>query len=117
MNSEAWHGSGRVMEDVSVGHFSKVAQVVVSFSVCAVRHGLISEKGLPADCRYPQYDRNRGIDVEIVACPIKRADGDLALSSLRIAFRKERAVAPGFTRHWGYKVSYYTRDYIVSGHT
>lgn len=82
------------------GHFQGVAQIVSRlFELCQPKRAYFGEKDFQQIAVIRNMVASEGIDVEIVACPIKRADDGLALSSRNALLTPEgRAAAPAIHR-------------------
>lgn len=78
------------------GHFQGVAQIVSRlFELCRPKRAYFGEKDFQQITVIRNMVRSEGIDVDIVACPIKRASDGLALSSRNALLTPEgRAAAP-----------------------
>lgn len=78
------------------GHFQGVAQIVSRlFELCRPNRAYFGEKDFQQIAVIRNMVKSEGIDVDIVACPIKRADDGLALSSRNALLTPEqRAIAP-----------------------
>ncbi|MDE5808456.1 MAG: pantoate--beta-alanine ligase [Muribaculaceae bacterium] len=78
------------------GHFQGVAQIVSRlFELCRPDRAYFGEKDFQQIAVIRNMVKSEGIDVDIVACPIKRADDGLALSSRNALLTPEqRAIAP-----------------------
>lgn len=96
------------------GHFQGVAQVVsLLFRLCCPTRAYFGEKDFQQIAVIRNMIETEGIDVEIVACPIKRADDGLALSSRNALLSEEqRAMAPEIHRALEYSVVY-SREHSV----
>ncbi len=96
------------------GHFQGVAQVVsLLFRLCSPTRAYFGEKDFQQIAVIRNMIETEGIDVEIVACPIKRADDGLALSSRNALLSEEqRAVAPEIHKALEYSVVY-SREHSV----
>ena len=82
------------------GHFQGVAEVVSRlFALVRPTRAYFGEKDFQQIAVIRNMVRSEGIDVQIVACPIKRADDGLALSSRNALLTPEnRKVAPEIYR-------------------
>lgn len=91
-----------------------MAQVVsLLFRLCSPTRAYFGEKDFQQIAVIRNMIETEGIDVEIVACPIKRADDGLALSSRNALLSEEqRAVAPEIHRALEYSVVY-SREHSV----
>lgn len=78
------------------GHFQGVAQIVSKlFRIVMPDRAYFGEKDFQQIAVIRNMIKSEGIDVDIVACPIKRADDGLALSSRNALLSlEERKVAP-----------------------
>ena len=78
------------------GHFQGVAQIVCRlFELCRHTRAYFGEKDFQQIAVIRNMVESEGIDVDIVSCPIKRADDGLALSSRNALLTPEqRAIAP-----------------------
>ena len=78
------------------GHFQGVAQIVSRlFELCRPTRAYFGEKDFQQIAVIRNMVSSEGMDVEIVACPIKRADDGLALSSRNALLTPaQRAIAP-----------------------
>ncbi len=78
------------------GHFQGVAQIVSRlFELCRPNRAYFGEKDFQQIAVIRNMVKSEGIDVDIIACPIKRADDGLALSSRNALLTPEqRAIAP-----------------------
>lgn len=96
------------------GHFQGVAQVVsLLFRLCRPARAYFGEKDFQQIAVIRNMIKTEGIDVEIVACPIKRADDGLALSSRNALLTPEqREVAPEIHKALVYSVEY-SREHSV----
>ncbi len=96
------------------GHFQGVAQVVsLLFRLCRPTRAYFGEKDLQQIAVIRNMIKTEGIDVDIVACPIKRADDGLALSSRNALLAPEqREVAPEIHKTLEYSVEY-SRNHSV----
>ena len=96
------------------GHFQGVAQVVSRlFRLVRPDRAYFGEKDFQQIAVIRNMVKSEGIDVDIVACPIKRADDGLALSSRNALLTPEqRKVAPEIHAALEYSVGY-SRDHSV----
>lgn len=96
------------------GHFQGVAEIVSRlFSLVQPTRAYFGEKDFQQIAVIRNMVASEGINVEIVACPIKRADDGLALSSRNALLTPEqREVAPEIHRMLDYSVEY-SRDHSV----
>ncbi len=96
------------------GHFQGVAQVVsLLFRLCRPDRAYFGEKDFQQIAVIRNMVESEGINVDIVACPIKRGDDGLALSSRNALLTPEqRAVAPEIHKALAYSVDY-SRDHSV----
>ena len=78
------------------GHFRGVAQIVsLLFRIVTPDRAYFGEKDFQQIAVIRNMIKSEGIDVEIVACPIKRASDGPRLSSRNALLSKERrAIAP-----------------------
>lgn len=94
-------GVAEVMEGrYRPGHFQGVAEVVSRlFALVRPDRAYFGEKDFQQIAVIKRMTETEGIDVEIVACPIRRADDGLALSSRNALLTEaQRAVAPEIYR-------------------
>lgn len=96
------------------GHFQGVAEVVSRLlSLVRPTRAYFGEKDFQQIAVIRNMVASEGIDVEIVACPIKRADDGLALSSRNALLTPDqRAVAPEIHRALAESVEY-SREHSV----
>ncbi|MDE6537056.1 MAG: pantoate--beta-alanine ligase [Muribaculaceae bacterium] len=78
------------------GHFQGVAQIVSRlFELCRPNRAYFGEKDFQQIAVIKNMVESEGIDVDIIPCPIKRADDGLALSSRNALLTPDqRAIAP-----------------------
>ena len=102
-------GVAEVMEGkMRPGHFQGVAEIVSRlFAMVRPHRAYFGEKDFQQIAVIREMVRTEGIDVEIVPCPIKRADDGLALSSRNaLLSAEEREIAPEIYRVLSYSVGY-----------
>lgn len=82
------------------GHFNGVAQIVSKlFAMVSPTRAYFGEKDFQQIAVIRRMVEIEGFDIEIVACPIKRHDDGLAMSSRNVRLTPEqRAVAPAIHR-------------------
>ena len=99
----------KVMEGATrPGHFNGVAQVVSRlFAIVRPARAYFGEKDFQQIAVIRNMVQSEGIDVEIVPCPIRRADDGLALSSRNALLTPEqRRLAPEIHRALADSVEY-----------
>lgn len=96
------------------GHFQGVAQIVsLLFRIVNPDRAYFGEKDFQQIAVIRNMVKSEGIDVDIVACPIKRAEDGLALSSRNALLTPEqREVAPEIHSALKYSVEY-SQDHSV----
>lgn len=96
------------------GHFQGVAQIVSRlFRYSQADKGFFGEKDFQQIAVIRNMVKSESIDIEIVACPIKRADDGLALSSRNALLTPgQRRIAPGIHAALAYSVDY-SREHSV----
>lgn len=96
------------------GHFQGVAQIVSRlFRLVEPDKAYFGEKDFQQIAVIRNMVESEGIKVDIVACPIKRADDGLALSSRNALLTEEqRAIAPEIHATLKYSVDY-SKDHSV----
>lgn len=100
------------------GHFQGVAQVVsLLFRLCRPDRAYFGEKDFQQIAVIRNMIKTEGIDVDIIACPIKRADDGLALSSRNaLLTESQRAIAPEIHKTLQYSVEYSKEHDVRSTH-
>lgn len=96
------------------GHFQGVARVLdILFRLVSPRRAYFGEKDFQQIAVVRNLIKSEGLDVEIVACPIKRASDGLALSSRNERLDEEqRKLAPEIYAALKYSVEY-SQDHSV----
>ena len=90
------------------GHFQGVARIVdILFRIVRPKRAYFGEKDFQQIAVIRNMIKSEGIDIEIIACPIKRAADGLALSSRNALLTKEmRKAAPEIHNILKYSVEY-----------
>ena len=96
------------------GHFQGVARVLdILFSLVRPNRAYFGEKDFQQIAVVRNMIASEGINVEIIACPIKRAEDGLALSSRNaLLTSSQREIAPEIHKILKYSVDY-SRDHSV----
>lgn len=97
------------------GHFQGVARVLdILFRLVDPKRAYFGEKDFQQIAVVRNLIKNEGLDIEIVACPIKRASDGLALSSRNERLDSEqRKIAPEIFNTLKYSVEY-SKDHSVN---
>lgn len=100
------------------GHFQGVAQIVSRlFRFSQADKGFFGEKDFQQIAVIRNMVRSEGIDIEIVACPIKRAPDGLALSSRNaLLSQAQRRIAPEIHATLAYSVEYSQEHSLLATH-
>ena len=100
------------------GHFQGVAEIVSKlFRMATPTRAYFGEKDFQQIAVIRNMVANEGIDVDIVACPIKRADDGLALSSRNALLTPEqRAIAPEIYRSLKASLNYAKEHSVQATH-
>ena len=100
------------------GHFQGVAEIVSKlFRMATPTRAYFGEKDFQQIAVIRNMVASEGIDVEIVACPIKRADDGLALSSRNALLTPEqRAIAPEIYRSLKASLKYAKEHSVQATH-
>ncbi|MBD5187355.1 MAG: pantoate--beta-alanine ligase [Bacteroidales bacterium] len=100
------------------GHFQGVAQIVSRlFQLCRPKRAYFGEKDFQQIAVIRNMVLSEKMDVEIVACPIKRAEDGLALSSRnQLLTAEQRAVAPEIHRALADSVDYSKEHSVRATH-
>lgn len=96
------------------GHFQGVARVLdILFRLIDPQRAYFGEKDFQQIAVVRNLIKNEGLNVEIIACPIKRASDGLALSSRNSRLDKDqRLIAPEIYNTLKYSVEY-SKDHSV----
>ena len=108
-----------VMEGIHrPGHFQGVAQIVsMLFSIINPDTAYFGEKDFQQIAVIRELIKNEGINVDIIACPIKRADDGLALSSRnKLLSQEERNAAPEIYAALKESIEYSKNNSVRSTH-
>lgn len=100
------------------GHFQGVAEIVSKlFRMATPTRAYFGEKDFQQIAVIRNMVASEGIDVDIVACPIKRADDGLALSSRNALLTPEqRAIAPEIYRSLKASLDYAKEHSVQATH-
>ena len=100
------------------GHFQGVAEIVSKlFRMATPTRAYFGEKDFQQIAVIRNMVASEGIDVEIVACPIKRADDGLALSSRNaLLTHEQRAIAPEIYRSLKASLDYAKEHSVQATH-
>lgn len=100
------------------GHFQGVAQVVsLLFRIVNPHRAYFGEKDFQQIAVIRNMVKSEGLNVEIVDCPIKRADDGLALSSRNMLLTPEqREIAPEIHKTLKYSVEYSQEHSVQATH-
>ena len=100
------------------GHFQGVAEIVSKlFRMATPTRAYFGEKDFQQIAVIRNMVASEGIDVDIVACPIKRADDGLALSSRNALLTPEqRAIAPEIYRSLKASLNYAKEHSVQATH-
>lgn len=100
------------------GHFQGVAQIVsLLFSMVRPDRAYFGEKDFQQIAVIRNMVKSEGIKVDIIACPIKRADDGLALSSRNTLLSPEqRKIAPEIYKTLKYSVEYSKSHSVKATH-
>ena len=100
------------------GHFQGVARVLdILFRLVNPRRAYFGEKDFQQIAVVRNLVKSEGLDVEIVACPIKRASDGLALSSRNQRLTEaQRKVAPEIYETLKYSVEYSRQHSVQATH-
>ena len=100
------------------GHFQGVARVLdILFRLISPRRAYFGEKDFQQIAVVRNLIKSEGIDVEIIACPIKRASDGLALSSRNARLNDEqRKLAPEIYAALKYSVEYSLQHSVQATH-
>ena len=100
------------------GHFQGVARVLdILFRLVNPRRAYFGEKDFQQIAVVRNLIKSEGLDVEIVACPIKRASDGLALSSRNTRLTEEyRKLAPEIYQTLKYSVEYSKNHSVRATH-
>lgn len=100
------------------GHFQGVAQIVsLLFRIVEPTRAYFGEKDFQQIAVIRNMVKSEGLHVDIVACPIKRADDGLALSSRNALLTPEqRSIAPEIHATLKYSVEYSMNHSVQATH-